>query len=447
MSISKTVHLGTFDAEAFWRDADLARLPALPDPAAGRIVAAMDELLFPGCQPGDLLITRFPMDASLLDYLAHIGFVFEHNRTALDGEATRETQGSIFEILQNAPALMVRNLLTGADRVAPYAIIPDTEAFCQKYSLPFAGPPLAGVIQVNSKVYAHQLAVGLGLKNYGCQVGSVAELIEQGQRYLTHGSLIIKDPFGVSGKGNLMIQSGTMLERIGVCLDAQEKEGKRVSLLVEPFLPKRLDFSCQMRIEPDGQVHFLSVQQMHNQQLAYQGSSRLEAEQTAVLEELGYFRQLESVAACMFRDGYWGDACIDSMWLRDGTVVPVVEINARKSMGLINHYLDKFFSPDQPPSSLGYLSLGYSAPLRFADVLERLERAGLLYTRERRCGIMPLSANTLTVNLNRQDQPRSTSKMRKGRFYFSILAPPGERQTWLEKLRCFYKGLGFSVYS
>jgi hypothetical protein len=60
MSASKTVHLGTFDAEAFWRDPELARLPALPDPAAERIVSAMDELLFPACQPGDLLITRLP---------------------------------------------------------------------------------------------------------------------------------------------------------------------------------------------------------------------------------------------------------------------------------------------------------------------------------------------------------------------------------------------------
>src|SRR5512143_1345868 len=98
MPSPKTVHLGTFDAEAFWRDSDLARLPALPDPAAGRIVAAMDELLFPTCQPGDLLLTRLPMDASLADYLERIGFVFERNRAALDGGAGREPPASIFEI-------------------------------------------------------------------------------------------------------------------------------------------------------------------------------------------------------------------------------------------------------------------------------------------------------------------------------------------------------------
>ena len=446
MPASKTVHLGTFDAETFWRDPGLARLPALPDPAAGRMVAAMDELLFPGCQPGDVLLTRFPMDAALANYLEQIGFVFEHNRTALD-DGAMQPQASIFEIAQVAPPLMVHELLAGVNRVAPYAILPATEAFCRKYSLPFAGPALAAVVRANSKVYSHQMAVELGLKDYGCQVGNAAELIEQGRRYLTQGTLIIKDPFGVAGRGNLMLQSGTTLDRIGAHLAAQEKEGKRVSLVVEPFLMKRLDFSCQLRIEPDGRVHFLSLQQMHNQQLAYQGSSRLGAEQAAVVEQSGYFHKLEAVAARLYQDGYWGDLCIDSMWLQDGRVVPVVEINARKSMGLINHCLDQFFGPDRLRSSLGCLAVGYPGPLHFAGLLEKLEGTGLLFTRKRRRGVMPLSANTLTVNLNQTGQLRSPSRIGKGRFYFSILAPPEERGAWLEKLRCFCKASGFSVYS
>jgi hypothetical protein len=287
----------------------------------------------------------------------------------------------------------------------------------------------------------------LGLKDYGCQVTSAAELVEQGRRTLACGPLIVKDPFGVAGKDNLPIQAGTMLERIAAHLAAQEKKGKRVSLLVEPFLPKKLDFSCQMRIEPDGQVHFLSLQQMHNDHLTYQGSSRLGAEEAAGLEPWGYFGKLEAVAARLYRDGYWGDVCVDSMLLQDGTVIPVVEINARQSMGLINHHLDQFFSPDRLPTSLACLSVGYSGPLRFAELLEKLEKAGLLFTRRRGCGIMPLSANTLLVNLNAPQPPESPARLRKGRLYFSILAPPGERPAWPERLRCFLKEAGFSVYS
>ena len=194
-----------------------------------------------------------------------------------------------------------------------------------------------------------------------------------------------------------------MLERIAAHLAVQEKKGERVSLLVEPFLAKKLDFSCQMHIELDGQVRFLSLQQMHNQQLAYQGSSRLGAEQTALIERSGYFRQMEAVGARIYREGYWGDVCIDSMQLEDGCVIPVVEINARKSMGLMNYHLDQFFSPDGLHSYFTFLSVGYPGPLRFDELLQGLEQAGLLFTRRQMRGILPLSANTLTINLN---QPR-----------------------------------------
>jgi hypothetical protein len=464
----KTVHLGTMSAEDYWRDPGLARLPALPDPAAERIVAAMDELLFPLCQPGDLLLTRHPMDPALADYLARSGFRFEHNRVPLD-DGAGDSKASVFGLLQQADPGVVHELLSDVQRVAPYAVLPDTEAFCRRYGLFDDGPALAAVTKVNSKAYSHQLAVALGLKDYGCVVESAAELVERGRRYLvadgtgksaignraygdaaardTRGGLLVKDPFGVSGKGNLLVQSEGMLERIGAHLAAQERAGKKVSLLLEPFLAKELDFSCQMRIDADGTAHCLSLQQMHNQQLSYQGSSRLGDEQAAFLERAGYMRQMEAVAAQVYRDGYWGDLCIDSMVLQGGTVAPVVEINARQSMGLINHSLEQFFDQDQLPSHLGFLSLGYVGSLWYAEFLDEIKRAGLLFNQGQRRGVVPLSANALTINMNSHDQHRPPGKARKGRLYYAILARREERQPWLDRLRSFCRETGFLLYA
>lgn len=446
MTALKTVHLGSFDAEAFWRDPELASLPTLPDQAGGRIVNAMDELLFPGCKAGDLLLTRFPMQAAFVDYLGQIGFAFEHNADPLDNEGIQEPQTSIFDILFKAPPVACE-LLTGVNQMAPYAILPGTQAVCQKHSIPFDAPSLAAVVKANSKAISHQMAVDLGLKNFGCLVGSSSELVEQGMRTLADGPLIIKDLFGVSGKGSLVVQSESMLKRIGAHLAAQEKKGKRVSLLIEPFLAIKLDFSCQIRIEPTGQVQFLGLQQMHNQQLAYHGSSRLDAEQTEMLERVGYFRQMEELAACLYSDGYWGDVCIDSMQLEDGNVVPVVEINARESMGLLNYHLDQLFAQDGIRSYFTFVSVGHPGQLDFGSVLRVLDQAGLLFTCRRARGILPLSANALTINLNQPSPTPLASPMRKGRFYFSILAQPEERQTWLGSLRSTFQDLGFTLYA
>ena len=52
----------------------------------------------------------------------------------------------------------------------------------------------------------------------------------------------------------------------------------------------------------------------------------------------------------------------------------MVEINARQSMGLINHHLEQFFAGHA--RHLGYLSLGRVGALDYAAFLDALERAG-----------------------------------------------------------------------
>jgi hypothetical protein len=442
----KTARLGSFDAETFWRDPGLASLPTLPDHTTRRIVTAMDELLFLGCNVGDLLLTRFPMQAAFVHYLEQIGFAFEHNADPLESEEIQEPQASIFDILFKDPPAACE-LLTGVSQIAPYAILSGAQEFCQKYSIPFDGPSLATVVKANSKAVSHEMAVELGLKNFGCLVGSSSDLVEQGMCILATRPLLIKDLFGVSGKGSLVVQSESMLKRIGAHLAAQEKKGKRVSLLIEPFLAKKLDFSCQMRIEPDGHVRFLGLQKIHNRQLAYYGSSRLDEEQVGILERGGYFRQMEAFAACLYKDGYWGNVCIDSMQLEDGNVVPVVEINARESMGLLNYHLDQLFAQDRLCSYFTFLLVGHPGPLDFGKLLGILDQAGLLFTCRSARGILPLSANALTINLNQPSPTPSAYPMRKGRFYFSILAHPEERQVWLKSLRDAFQDFGFTLYS
>ena len=185
--------------------------------------------------------------------------------------------------------------------------------------LVYDGPAPDVVAKVNSKVYSHQVAVELGFKDYGWVASSAAELVERGRRYLVadgmsesaignrgydgavagsatgnrgyddaeperdrksrydgavarsaignrgysvgltciRGGLLVKDPFGVSGKGNCWSNPRGCWSGSAAHLAAQERAGKRVSLLLEPFLAKELDFSCQMRIDADGTVHCL----------------------------------------------------------------------------------------------------------------------------------------------------------------------------------------------
>ncbi|WP_185602126.1 hypothetical protein, partial [Paenibacillus sp. 598K] len=351
--------MGMFDAERFWRDPGLARLPAFADRAAERIVAAMDELLFALCEPDDLLVTRYRMDAHHLAYLHEIGFRFAASRADLDDESEERHEGkpgeeaTVFDLL--ARSLPERMLGAGWPEgvcLSPFAVIPGVAQAAAAHRLRLDCPSAETVREVNSKLYSLELGRRLGVPSDSRIVYSHEELLARGLELLRQGSFLIKDEFGVSGKGNLLIESESILRRIAAHLATQSGQGKTVRFIVEPFLRKALDFSCQFRIAADGGYRFISVQKVVNTGFAYQGSFTADERLLAILLDADYFELMREVARELYRSGYYGDVCVDSMLLEDGRVVPIVEINARKSMSLIKHRLDRQLQQEGASGSL-----------------------------------------------------------------------------------------------
>ncbi|MEC0182620.1 hypothetical protein P4H61_14145 [Paenibacillus peoriae] len=402
------LYMGTFEAEAYWRDAQLASLPALPDRASSAIVAAMDELLFSFCQPGDALLTRYAISPVHRQYIAELGFhpaVNERDLTdGMEQAGGNVSAASVFELLGSRKANPGEGFpqLEGCV-LSPFAGLPHVEEAARAWGITLHQPPLETIRKVNAKTYSSDLKRSLGLRNPGHIVTSFADVAEAGRKLLRDGSFLIKDDFGVSGKGNLHITSTQMLDRIVSYLRGQERKGKQVLFLLEPFLEKEQDFSCQFSIGDDGRVDILSVQWLSNTQFAYRESLSPDEAFMERLEREGYFSLMQDVGRQLYQDGYYGDVCIDSMTLRGGKLEPIIEINARKSMSLIKHQLDNFLAAKNMRGTLTNYSLSHDGSLTYEELLEGLKCEGLLFTGEREEGIMPLGANTLYVNTGGRD--------------------------------------------
>lgn len=144
--------IGMFDAERFWRDPNLAKLPSVHDPEMENVVMAMDELLFPFCEGQDRLITRYRMNVCHKAYLHEIGFKFFSNSTDLespDGGSAGRT-ANIFD------------LLTSADRVE------DMDPYWLK------GARLSPLPSFRGGSYCSALRAGTGLSS--CRDGSEGQL-------------------------------------------------------------------------------------------------------------------------------------------------------------------------------------------------------------------------------------------------------------------------------
>lgn len=441
--------MGTFDAERFWRDQSLAKLPTFHDPEMANIVMAMDELLFPLCSERDMLITRYKMNACHKDYLNSIGFQFDSNQTDIESlrGSSLSANASVFELMMLTDRKEeIKKSMPSEATLLPFAVLPFTDSVAAEYGLEVQLPNLDTVRKVNSKLYSVELNKQLSGNGYSSVVYSHEELLEVGKEYLHQSPLIIKDEYGVSGKGNLLVNSEAILQRVASYIGNQEEKGKYVRFIIEPFLDKESDFSCQFHIDPKGLYSFISVQRLINQNFAYLGSFTADRTFIEMLHEAGYFDQMKQVARELYSTGYHGHVCVDSMVLKKGQIVPIVEVNARSSMSLIKHYVDRNLSKNSLQCSMTHVTVQFSGNPEFEDILAALDREGILYTPDRTSGILPLSANTLFINKVISDSKGLRDKPVKGRFYCSVVSQQqDENGLLLAKAKELLTALSFKI--
>ncbi|MEH1790999.1 MAG: hypothetical protein V7L23_36930 [Nostoc sp.] len=428
-----SLYLGSFNSEQFWRDADISQLPAIADQQADAIVSVMDEFQFVFCNsPHDLLVTRLPMDGFYKDYLWELGFSFAHNEFPLIekmSESGKRSPKGICELLLEARCdPYYQNLLARLSTLSPYSVEPLTEKLCQHYNLQGSGSDIEIVKKVNSKLFSHQLGKHLFPDTVGEIIYSASDLDAVGNRLLQSSPFLIKDEFGVSGKGNLLISSLQILQRIVTYISKQERDGKHTIFLLEPLLNKQTDFSCQLEIDTTGETKILSIQKMLNSGFAFSSIQTAESSFREFLDKSGYFEQVEAIAAELHRVGYFGPVCLDSMVLEDGKIVPMVEINARKSMGLINHHIDAFLTQFSTQGRLMFFSLGLSRHVEFSELLQRMEQSKILFLKDRPKGIIPLASNTFNVNWELHKASANQARAYKGRLYASVVSDNDEEQ-------------------
>lgn len=446
-----TLYWGTFNCEKYWRPGWMASMPAVTDPQADRIVAVMDEIQFVFCERArDMLLTRLKMDEAHVEYLRAIGYAFDNRAIYPDLEA--------FDACENNLGSLCGKILargngpeageTPIGRLSPYAVLPETARVYEKYGGSEAPPDMNSVIKVNSKVFSHDLGRKCLANQAGVVIESGKDLKYWGGRFLKQSPVLLKDDYGVSGKGNIFIGDAATLERVADYLDRQEMNRKTVRCLLEPYYDKETDFSCQLEIGRNREARVVTVQVMENRGMAFSRITGAGGEFIERLKQAGYFRQVLFVAETLAAEGYYGMLGIDSMVLRDQTLVPLVEINARKTMGLVNYYLDRYLEPYAAKSKIITLnfSAGEQRRLTGEEVLARLQKAGVLFTPAATRGLIPLTVNTGRINLEAEKTTAGRAGRRKGRLYAAAAARgEAEQDRIIAKARDVLAGLKLQV--
>lgn len=416
--------MGEFEAESKWKDPHCCSLPQVN--LSNEKKDLMEELHLSMADPGDYLLTRYPMNEAYLFYLQQ-EFILIYNK------AVGSKEQNIYEALHSLQDNQDIRQLIQTQPLKTFVLADDVYSILEKYNISRALPLLQDVIRVNSKVFSTKLRQKLDISFDSAVVRDIEEFQQLATQYIKRGKVVVKEPFGVSGRGSMIIDNFSRIQRLVEYF--QRQNSKKFELILEPFLDNKImDFSCHVDLASDGTYNVIGFQGMQNNQyLSYVGSYNVEPKFYNLFDVSAYMSYVDQISKHVMADGYFGPICIDSMLLSDNRTVPLVEINARMSMGRYNLMWSKYLSVAGKTCQLMFVPFDFYKSIDFSELQIALKKANILYSNnDKNDGIVPLAPN-LWIN----------SKQKTRLFYYLLVYDTckGNKQRIISELNTVMKQL------
>jgi len=414
------VYLGNFEVEEQWALGERT-LPRVTAANGSAVVNRMDEFALLLAGKDDHVLLKTAPEPSYLAYLTGLGLELP----AIHVAAAHNPRRCVTEDVLDDPALLstLSGLAADGCHLVVHGVSEMEELLAAKTGMPLAAPDSATCKMVNSKVYSRRIAGELGLRQptgWGCSTtdeltaaaAGAAELLRAGQK------VVVKEAFGVSGKGIAVVDSERRLDRLRRMITKGAAD--RLAFVIEAWVDKVADLNYQFTIGAGGAVRFDFVKEAITESGVHKGHRIPARLSPAQVEELRAAAAL--LGKQLAADGYFGVAGVDAMVDPDGGLYPVLEINARHNMSTYQVPLqERFIGPHQ-------VALARHYPLRLADPLpfETVHRLLAKLMLDRAGGSGLLVNNFATVNAAAGAGPFD------GRLYGLIVASAEDELTALD---------------
>lgn len=403
-----------FEAEAQWARRYVG-LPGVGFSASAGMVHRMEELGVLLAGPDDTLLLSHDLDPGFRDYAAGLGFALPTVVVPTHVVAGRSTTDNVIA----SPDTLDR-LTRAGGMLLPMSTSEAEQKLAAVAGLPLAVPTADVFERVNSKIYSRRLVEATGLRavpGHCCE--KVDEFLAVLEKYRSGTTLVVKDAYGVSGKGLVVLDSRSKVDRLTrlVRRRAERSGDPRLHVVVEHWLGKRFDLNYQLTVARDGTVGYDFVKQALTKDGVHKGHMMpvdLSDRQRRELREA-----VDVVGARLFADGFHGVVGVDAILGQDGVLYPVLEINARLNMSTYQGGVTERLVPPGHVCLARHYPLRLTAPIAFADVRGVLGR--LLDTRQ----VVVTCFGTANANAN-AEPPFD------GRLYTMLVAPDRTRLAELD---------------
>lgn len=360
------VFLGNFEVEDQWARGEVG-LPSVGGASVNSaIVNRMEELALLLGGRGDHVILKSEPDPEHLSYLNDLGVDLPTIHVA---EIADPRNIVTLDALASPRLLAALKPLTASGaRLLPHGTSELEERLCRVTGLQSTLPDAQTTKTVNSKIYSRELCDSLGIvQAHGWACRTLAEFehaCTQAREVVQSGARVgIKDAYGVSGKGILILDSVRKIDQIlrMVRRSADRTGDDRISVVVEVWADKAVDLNYHFTVGKRGEFKFDFAKEAITKGGVHKGH-RIPAQISPA--QLNFLIDTsERVGERLAADGFYGLVGIDAIVQKNGEILPVLEINARSNMSTYTVRLQEHVLPNY------WSGLACQYPLRLTEKL------------------------------------------------------------------------------
>lgn len=207
--------------------------------------------------------------------------------------------------------------------------------------------PYQIIAKINSKLFSHELEQELGITLPGATVTSnFAELADAVARACPAATdkWIVKSPLGFASRERVLGRGPVLAGAAATW--SQRRFANSEKLIFQPWLEVIRDYGVILNIDIDGQITIIGISDMQTNgagtSTGYLLGREIVPQRRTELERVAHF-----VATRLYREGYHGPVGIDALE-HTGGLHPLLEINARYTMGFVAVAVERELRPKTP---------------------------------------------------------------------------------------------------
>lgn len=268
--------------------------------------------------------------------------------------------------------------------LVPYAVYSAEIKLAELTGTTLVGPKLSLAQWVNSKINSRHISKELGFcisEGYECRsLCDVENAIDILCSHKKDTNIVVKEPYGSSGKGFLKIKNSADILLIKYLANKKEKKKETFNVLLEKWYENKTDINYQFFIS-ENEISKIILSYQFVMDGVYKGTKVISDEDDPIIPivdkviiEIGEFLQTK---------GYRGVCSIDALYVNNEIFIPIIEINGRFS-------LSSYISCLECLNDRCVVSQYYDLPseITIECVQEHLIKHNIVYDKNNREGVL-----------------------------------------------------------